>query len=130
MKRQVKTSMTTHERVWKIANVKTEVIFGSPKNRCRGVGICKVMTLSAIQETNRPIAYLSVNKGGRVKFDFLKETITEAMLKMHFKDDLFVVVDEFQFTDILLKRLDRKALRIANGIYEVKQTERFLSVVF
>lgn len=115
---------------WTVTNVKTEVIFGSPQNRCKGVGICKVMTLSAIQEAKRPVAYVSVSKTGKVKFDFLKEKISTELRKMHFKDDLFVVVDRFQFSDVMLKKLRREELHISAGIYEVKVTDQFLSVIF
>lgn len=116
--------------LWTTKHVKAEVVFGSPKHRCQGVGICKVMPLFSTQETRRPIAYISTIPNGKIKFEFLKDSLNQDMLETHFKDMLFIVVDEFHFSEVMLKRINREALSIASGMYSIKETEHFYTIIF
>ncbi|MEN0046152.1 MAG: hypothetical protein AAF806_03725 [Bacteroidota bacterium] len=116
--------------IWTTKHIKAEVIFGSPKHRCQGVGICKVMPLFSTQETRRPIAYISILSNEKIKFEFLKDSLNQDMLETHFKDMLFIVVDEFYFSDVMLKRIKKDALSIAPGMYNIKETEHFYTIIF
>jgi len=116
--------------IWTTKHVKAEVVFGSPKHRCQGVGICKVMPLLSTQETRRPIAYISILPNEKVKFEFLKDSLNEDMLETHFKDMLFIVVDEFYFSDVMLKRIKKDDLSITPGMYQIRETEYFYTIIF
>ncbi|MEL6717713.1 MAG: hypothetical protein AAFO82_04950 [Bacteroidota bacterium] len=130
----MKSKSTIHnlqqKAIWTTKHVKAEVIFGSPKHRCQGVGICKVMPLFSSQETQRPIAYISITRANKVKFEFLKDSLSQDMLDMHFKDMTFIVVDDFHFSDTMLKRMNQEALGISPGMYDIKETEHFYSITF
>lgn len=116
--------------LWTTQHVKAEVVFGSPKHRCQGVGICKVMPLFSTQETRRPIAYISIIQNEKVKFEFLKDSLNQDILETHLKDMLFIVVDEFHFSNIMLKKIKKETLSIAPGMYPVRETDRFYTIIF
>ncbi|MEM8523556.1 MAG: hypothetical protein AAGG68_02875 [Bacteroidota bacterium] len=116
--------------LWTTKHVKAEVIFGSPKHRCQGVGICKVMPLFSNQEAKKPVAYISITRAKKIKFEFLKDSLNQDLLDTHFKDMLFIVVDEFSFSDTMLKRMNQEVLSIAPGMYKIKETEHFYAIVF
>jgi len=130
----MKSKSTTYnpqpKALWTTKHVKAEVVFGSPKHRCQGVGICKVMPLFSTQETRRPVAYISITRNKKVKFEFLKDSLDHDMLDTHFKDMLFIVVDEFSFSDTMLKRMNKEVLTITPGMYDIKETEHFYSIIF
>ena len=130
----MKSKLTNYNQklnpIWTTKHVKAEVVFGSPKHRCQGVGICKVMPLFSTQETRRPIAYISIIPNGKIKFGFLKDSLSQDMLETHLKDMLFIVVDEFHFSDVMLKRIKKDVLSISPGMYAIKETEHFYTIIF
>ncbi len=113
--------------------LKAEVQFGSPSNKCKGVGICRVTTLSKFVSSqvagNR--AFALVHADNKIlQFKFLKSSLTPLMLQIYFYDRKFVITDDFLFTSTFLKCLRYNHNTIKAGVYKVKETNQFLTVTF
>lgn len=130
MKRETVTSKRIEHGFQRAKCIKSEVIFGSPKNRCKGSGICKVLTLSAGRETKRPIAYITLEQHQKIRFDFVKETLTQETINQHFSDGKLTVTDRFLFPRPILRNWGLERLVIEPGFYEVSESQQFYTVCF
>lgn len=130
MKRKITIGKRAELSAHRAKCIKSEVIFGSPKNRCKGAGICKVLTLSAGREAARPIAYITLETNQRVRFDIVKESVTQEMIDQHFLDNRFQVTDRFLFPRPILRNWEIERLVIQPGFYEVLETQQFYTICF
>jgi hypothetical protein len=118
-----------------ISHLKTEVQFGSPKDKCKGLGICRVTMLTPLvnaeeRTAKRAIAFVSLGADKQLKFSFQKESLSALVREIHFQHGKFVVMDEYEFPTVFAKRIDLESFTIKPGIYEIEETELFLTVTF
>jgi hypothetical protein len=130
MKRKTTSTNLSRRIVGNGRCVRSEVIFGSPKNRCKGTGICKVLTLSAGKQPTRTLTYVTLEGNGKLRFDFVKESMTDELMNFHFHNHRFMVTDTFEFSKPILKALEVEKLSIPPGFYDVSESGQFLSVYF
>ncbi|MEM1325157.1 MAG: hypothetical protein AAGI23_04340 [Bacteroidota bacterium] len=130
MKKKTTSTRLSQKLIQDVRCVKSEVIFGSPRNRCKGTGICKVLTLSAGQQPTRTLTYVTLEKNGKLRFDFVKDSMSADLIDFHFHNHLFMVTDDFYFPKPMLKALGVEELSIQPGFYQVAESGQFLSIYF
>ncbi len=116
-------------------NIKAEVQFGAPSNKCKGVGICRVSTLASFVTTetsaNRALAIITTNEDAQIVFQFLRHSIAPETRKIYFQDLKFFVLEEFSLPQVVTKHLkNTDEFTVTPGVYEVKESEYFLTVSF
>ncbi len=115
--------------------IKAEVQFGAPSNKCKGVGICRVSTLASFADTesssNRALAIINISESNQVVFQFLRHSISPEIRKIYFQDLKFVVLEEFSLPQVVTRNFKSiNQFTIHSGVYEVKESEYFLTVSF
>ena len=138
MKTQITSSTVSVEHLPMNAvmqQFKTEVQFGSPKDKCKGLGICRVTMISPSvsiesKSINRAIAFASLTFDKQLKFAFQKDALSASALETYVQGGKFVLLDEYECNPTLSKRLGLDAMVIPAGVYQVEETELFLTVTF
>lgn len=117
--------------------IRAEVIFGSPRNKCSGVGICKVITISRTarfqivrHSCKKTLAFITVTEQKRVKFSFLKLSMCERALATYFSDRIFIMTEKFSLPKEIVSQLGLAFRKLPSGLYPVMETGQFLVVVF
>lgn len=116
-------------------NIKAEVQFGAPSDKCKGVGICRVSTLASFTKTesfiNRALAIITTDENDQLVFQFFRHSISPETRKIYFQDLKFFILEEFSLPQVVIKYLkNTDEFTITPGVYEVKESEYFLTVSF
>lgn len=112
-------------------NINVEVTLGSPGAGCSGVGICQVIA-AADKTCNCPTvsARAGWTRSNRLQLAFLKASMTEKIIRRHFRWRLFQILESYQLPEKISRHLQQKNLRIEPGIYTVWETDDRLIVEF
>lgn len=113
-----------------------EVVYGLINRDCKGMGICKI---KAVNTTDYPVsnedcgaslAFLQPLSTIAIRFDFLRQTISEKQFAMRFASGFFCMEESFSFSEEFLDLLDNAPTVIKNGIYPVQLAEQFIRIDF
>lgn len=116
------------------SRLKSEIVFGSLSTGCKGSGVCKVVpsdTMTTDWKCPHATAWISVTANNRLRFAFIKSSMSEQMIRRYFRWQLFQVFEPYTMPVFIEKKmkLNRK-MTIAPGIYVVRETTIELIVDF
>ena len=116
-------------RQWLLA----EVVFGSPKKRCAGVGICSMNPLSTEPANSafpcqKVLAQLSVQKPQRFILRLVKQGLCPNLAERQFPQNQFKLPRSFRIPDSICKRLKIQNASIPAGTYQVEESEEGYSI--
>jgi hypothetical protein len=90
--------------------VTANIVLGSPKKRCDGIGICRIERASWVADEKgtekcRQAKALLVAKGEKVVFYFIKHTLPPCITRKQFVDNLFKMEASVAIPDSLCMEL-------------------------
>lgn len=110
-----------------------EVIFGTPKRNCDGVGICRLLAAEFVRvrwKCPSARAYLYPISGGGVCLRFDRQRLPQEYQDRYFRDQIFRVEEDFHIPQSLISVINMTSFTIVSGEYSVKVSERFLEIFF
>lgn len=114
--------------------LKSEIVFGSLSTGCRGAGVCKVVPARVATNDWKCLhatAWISITSNQKIRFSFIKSTLTQQMVRRYFSWHLFQVFEPFPMPLFVEKKLKTgNSLTIRPGIYSVIETPTALIVDF
>jgi hypothetical protein len=113
-------------------SLKADLVLGSPKSGCSGVGICHIsvsVDKSEFPCPAYPTHLFRTCKGG-LAVAFSEQRLPEAVLLEHFSGGVFRVTDRFIMPKSLAGTLGLKNRVIHPGAYKVSRKLSFLIVEF
>jgi len=113
--------------------VDVEVIFGTPKRNCDGVGICRLIAVEFVRvrwKCPSARAWLFTGPTGTVCLRFDCQRLPQEYLERYFKDQIFRVEEDFPISKAMISTLKISPFTIVSGKYSVKVSEHFLEVAF
>lgn len=116
------------------ARIKADIIFGSPSTGCKGAGVCTVVPAAQV---SKPIkcpyatAWISIKDQARLRFAFIKDSMSEQQIKCYFRWNLFQIFESVAMPPFVQKRIaSYRPLIIKPGIYIVEDRINELIVDF
>mgnify|MGYP005666333775 CR=1 FL=1 len=111
-------------RHWTLA----EVVFGSPKKRCAGVGICTMNPLNQAPGNNKfpcqkVIAQLMLTDEKTLALRLVKDDLCAQIANRQFPQHKFILKQTFKLPDTLCEELDIQSSSISAGNHLVEETE-------
>lgn len=110
-----------------------DVIFGSPRSKCAGTGLCRILgpedrrlldRYPCCQKASAKISWLAE----WIVFEFRKDRISLAAYERHFYDGYFMVQDTLEYLPkgwpVSYK------IRISPGCYSAHESEQYLKLYF
>ncbi len=107
----------------------TQVVFGSPRKKCQGSGICKLYTLHAQERTHSPCAMV---EGELLLSEFRLALLvpSQQVSAQHFGGTHFIMEEDFVLPTWLNKFEHVAARYIPAGAYSFLRTNKSLYVEF
>lgn len=106
---------------WFFATVR----FGMPSKDCRNFGICRIEVVDGKHPIQthyaKVLAWFTKNEEGCLEFSFLKTSLTAGTKAHFFKNDTFLIKEQYIFPDSLAQQLRHKTLIIQPGLYPVEK---------
>lgn len=107
-----------------------DVVFGDPRKKCAGHGICRVTTMGALLEENcgclYTMAFLILNESNdTITFSFPVELIHRELLETYFANSTFLMEEDVSICSSVIKS---RAIVLKKGIYNVIADENYLVV--
>lgn len=101
-----------------------DVVFGSPKDDCRGAGICKIISGAEFPDLKRNCSrtqalFQSVSEGALLKVFFEKSNLCANLMKHYFRKPNLEVKSVCPVSPILASLLGLQNKTIATGIYAI-----------
>lgn len=116
------------------SRLKSEIVFGSLSTGCKGSGVCKVVpsdTMTTEWKCPHATAWISVTTNNKLRFAFIKSSMSEQMIRRYFRWQLFQVFEPYAMPVFIEKRLKiNRKMTIAPGIYTVRDSNNELIVDF
>ena len=116
--------------------IRAEVEFGNINNNCKGIGICRVITVSSLRSykkacrtCNKAVALIS-KVDNKIKISFFKYSMNSNLIRKYFKDKSFILEEDYKLPKSVLKKLKSKKETLKTGKYKVQYSRNYLSVVF
>lgn len=116
--------------------VLAEVVYGLSSRNCKGMGICKINAVQNAEQLffdspcGSSLAYLQVVDAGRIRVDFLKETINTVQFVERFADGFFLLEEPFSFSPSFTKKLTACGNSLVKGRYPVLFYPEFITIEF
>jgi hypothetical protein len=112
-------------------SVKAEIVLGSPKSKCSGVGICRLLASGSGKTFPCPVHSVEVIgcAGNQMKIIFDKAQLGPSVLEKHFEGGYFCMEDDYIIPRDMAKILNMQKRWIRPGIYPVRQSSGYLMVV-
>lgn len=114
--------------------LKSEIVFGSLSTGCRGAGVCKVVPARVATNDWKCLhatAWVSITSDQKIRFSFIKSTLTQQMIRRYFSWHLFQVFEPYPMPLFIEKKLKAaNNLTIRPGIYTVIETPSSLIIDF
>lgn len=126
-------SKTSNEILQAFGNVE----FGMLSHKCKNFGICRIEEINGSDfnlgsqyegRKSGAQAILSLYPEGQVELAFTKASLRETTIKVYFRDNKFVVGEDYIFSPKSSSRLSR--FMVKKGSYYVVETLGFLVVTF
>ena len=107
-----------------------DVVFGDPRKKCAGHGICRVTTLGALLEEDcgclYTMAFLRLNESNdTITFSFPVELIHRELRKTYFADNTFLMEEDVSIGSSVI---NGREVLLKRGIYSVAIDENYLTV--
>jgi len=122
---------TLSDIVIKKTRVKADIVFGSPSTGCKGSGVCTVIPIFQGRSNLKcpsATAWISMVNKKKIRFAFLKSSMTEQQIKCHFRWNLFQVFESVSMPFFVQKGIGANhQLIVKSGIYIVE--ERLLELI-
>ena len=118
------------KRIIEAAQLRSDVVLGSPSARCNGVGICRVMGQGEGAGMPCPhiTATLSVLPNGCLRFAFDTAAMNEQYRQLHFNWMLFQIDEPVRLSPRMRQQLSWPSRWIQPGVYRVWETAGALVV--
>lgn len=112
--------------------IKSDIILGSPSAGCQGVGICRVMLHDEMIQCKCPkvAAWLSVGANGKLRISFLKSAMRSDYIRQHFGWNLFQVHEPYALPRRITRSLGLAPTSILPGVFQVLETQQWITVEF
>lgn len=110
-----------------------EVIFGTPKRNCDGVGICRLLAVEFVRvrwKCPSARAWLYSGPAGSVCLRFDRQRMPPSYQDRYFRGQIFKVEEDFPIPQALLSGIKMPPFTIVSGEYSVKVSGQFLEVCF
>lgn len=110
-----------------------EVIFGVPGKDCKGVGICRIMSIDHVRvnwKCPRAIAWLDITDEGRLVLAFERSLLLPAVHERFFREPFFQVEGPYSMPPGLLSVLNLKSFTLKIGQYPIKVSDKFFVISF
>jgi len=113
-------------------SLKADLVLGSPKAGCSGVGICHISASMEKLQIACPAysAHLFRTTTGGLAVAFFEQQLPEAVLMEHFNRGVFRVTDRFILPKSIAEKLDINQRIVYPGEYKVARILFFLIVEF
>lgn len=114
------------------ACIRADVVLGSPKSKCSGVGICRISASGSGKTYLCPVYSVELIGcgGNQMKLIFEKAHLEPSIMEKHFKGGYFCVEEDYIIPRDLVERLKMKKRWIRPGVYPVQQTAAHIMVIF
>lgn len=114
------------------AVIKADVVLGSPKSKCSGVGICRISASGSEKTYSCPVYSVDIIGcgGNQMKMIFDKAQLGASILEKHFKGGYFCMEEDYIIPRDLAEMLNMKKRWIRPGVYPVQQTAAHIMVIF
>ena len=105
-----------------------EVVFGSPKKRCAGVGICSMNPLHETQRNSafpchKTIAQLTVLQHETLQIRLEKDGLCDQLAGRQFPKHKFTLKQNFKLPATICAALDIQQGTVPAGVYPVEETD-------
>jgi hypothetical protein len=112
--------------------IKGDVVLGSPKSKCSGVGICRISASGSGKAYSCPVYSVEVIGcgGNQMKIIFEKEQLGPSILEKHFQGGFFCVEEDYIIARDMAEMLNMKKRWIRPGVYPVQQSAGHIMVIF
>ena len=109
-----------------------QIVFGSPKHNCNGVGICHILTnnLPAPCQCTGIPALISLSSEKKPVLIFRRDQLPPSCEAMYFSSDLFDITDAYRLSPALSALLGLTSYTIVPGKYRIRRLWSCLIVVF
>lgn len=119
----------------KQAIIHGDVVFGSPKDDCRGAGICKIISGAEFPDLKRSCSrtqarFQSFSDGDMLKVFFDPGNLCSHLMKHYFRKSTLEVTSACPVSPILASLLGLKSTTIATGSYTIIMEDGGFSVTF
>lgn len=121
--------------VIKKTRIKADIVFGSPSTGCKGSGVCTVVP--ATQMSSKALkcphatAWISMTNQRKLRFSFIKSSMTEQQIKCYFRWNLFQIFESVAMPLFVQNRIGPyRPMIIKSGIYHVEERMSELIVDF
>lgn len=111
--------------------IKADVIFGSPRCKCAGTGICKIIgpedtigldNYCPCQVVKAKISWVAE----WIILEFLREEISSACYQKHFCGGFFMVQDAYEYQSI--NGSEKYKIRVEPGCYEIIEDQKYIQL--
>ena len=107
------------------------VVFGTLSLRCRGKGICSIWVNQTFQRgEGKGKAILYRTKRGRIKFEFLKESLSTKTNSELFNSPLFEMQEDYEFSPELENLFGLQKLILKKGKYPIRKSNCKYTITF
>lgn len=113
--------------------VPVEVIFGAPGRACLGAGICKILSIDHVRvrwKCPSAFGYLGKTCEDQLFLIFERKRLTQDVYDRFFKDEFFILEEEYCVPTGLLCLLNMPVYTLKKGRFIVRMTEKCLAIVF
>ncbi len=111
-----------------------EVVFGTPNRDCRGYGICKVIAFSEHDHPQPKCcsapATLSLTTPQKLCMNFKVTHLSPKVLERYFKDDIFLIYENFSFPLWCNEFFQTEDMVIYSGKYRIDKNRKDYAIVF
>lgn len=114
-----------------------DIVFGSPRDDCRGNGICKIVLTEALPtqsaartDCRRARAILRLERAGAVSLEFRRTDLCAFLYRHYFRGNHFSLPQACPLPVELLRKIDLNSDALQAGSYPLEITPAGFRVVF
>lgn len=117
-----------HTSFYEFPEVFGDIVFGSPKDECRGSGICSVVALadapaaSRHNDCRRARARLRPDAAGGIEVVFRAQDLCSHLLKNVFRHTTFAMPDACELPERVASALGLNGSTLVPGTYPIRRT--------
>jgi hypothetical protein len=111
--------------------IKSEVVFGSPRNNCQGTGICKISSFNTALRAacHKATGWVALSGDGKsLHLAFRRESLCTRLYANHFYKGIFQMTDARTVPAELCKMLHKTSLTLCAGVYNVQEKEGWICI--
>ncbi len=132
--KRMRSSIKLVESPAGLPKVYAEVQFGSPKDGCRGSGICRVFTTIGArrlrESPRRAAVMMGVQPSGFLVFWIRRKALSAELLQEVFQGSSFIMQEEFVLGGSMAAALGKESIVVPRGAYPIRGVRDWLMVEF